>query len=123
MSIFSKRKIVPTADITTDILAFWNRSHPDAIFEFNENGKVGYFRKLTIKELEKELTIFRKAQVNESEKYSNANYFSLKLIELSMLGGDIEIVNTEPYKTTLLNKVGDFVLQNIKDTFPKLKIK
>lgn len=123
MSLFSKRKIVPSAEITPDILAFWRRTYANEIFEFNENGKVGYFRKLSVKELDKELRIFERLPVVESEKYCHACKFSLRLIELSMLGGDVEIMNTEPYTALALNQVGDFVLQNINDTLPNLKVK
>jgi hypothetical protein len=121
MNLFSKRTIKPTADITPDVLAYWRRKYPDAFFEFSENGKVGYFRKLTAKELEREWKIFAKAPVGDAGKYKEAEDFNLKLIELSMLGGDAEILSNQWYRAPLFTTVGEWVINNMKDTFPNLK--
>ena len=124
MNFFStKPKVITTADITSDVMVFWSTKYPAAIFEFSENGKVGYFRKLTVKELERELKLLNKEVHPGSDQQKEATEFSFKLIELSMLGGDAEILKTEPFKTSVLNQVGDYVLKTINDTFPELGVK
>jgi len=120
MRLFSKQKVLTPSEITPDVMVFWSTKYPDGIFEFSESGKMGYFRKLTEKELEREWRIFAQ-KPNNDEK--DATALSFKLIELSMLGGHVEILTTEPFKTSVLNRVGDYVLKTIDDTFPHLGIK
>lgn len=119
-SLCNRAKFINSEDITADALAFWRKRYPDGILDISIDGKVGYFRKLSKPEIERELRVFGAKQSTAATKEAFATDCAMSLIKLSMLGGDTEILNNERFRPTVLKLVGDFVLGTIKDAFPEL---
>ena len=122
MSLFDKRKNIPLAEISTKTISYWQRVYREGIYTIAVNSKLGYFRVLKKKELDKTITHFlnKPNPENITEKTDQATALAWVLITASWLGGDVELITDLTFKNELLQKAGDIILSKFKIDFPSL---